>query len=191
MSEPARAFRIPEDDSHRGAEPLKDWLAAMKRYEIEDDGGLKVPAADNTPWGPRLVQPTPAAAEEAEAADISELMAENLMLKARLQVEQDRQDSLQTALAVQIRELREHIAQEMSTLEELRAGQVAMQAEYDAFQAERDSLRRACDRSVAERDSIRAERDLLIAERDGLRGDRDLWRARAEALAQPLFQAKA
>ena len=65
-------------------------------------------------------------AEQAEDADISELMAENLMLKAKLQVEHDRQDALQSALAAQIRELREHIAQEMASLEELRAEQEAV-----------------------------------------------------------------
>ncbi len=90
------------------------------------------------------------------------------MLKAKLQVEHDRQDALQSALAAQIRELREHIAQEMASLEELRAEQEAVQAEYAAF---------------------RAERDALTAERDGFREDRDLWRARAEALAKPLFQS--
>ncbi|TXN59756.1 ATPase, partial [Methylobacterium sp. WL18] len=36
---------------------------------------------------------------------------------------------------------------------------------------------------------LRAERHAMAAERDALREERDLWRARTEALAQPLFQA--
>jgi len=166
MSEPARAFPAYEDDNQAAPTPLRDWLSALQRYETDANGPLQAPAADNSPGGPRLTQPT--APEQAEDADISELMAENLMLKAKLQVEHDRQDALQSALAAQIRELREHIAQEMASLEELRAEQEAVQAEYAAFHAERDAL---------------------TAERDGFREDRDLWRARAEALAKPLFQS--
>lgn len=192
MSEPARAYQAQEDDIQAAPAPLRDWLAALQRYETEERGRLRAPAADNSPWGPRLVErellaePTP---EQAEAADISELMAENLMLKAKLQVEHDRQDALQRALAAQIRELREHIAQEMASLEELRAEQEAAQAEYGAFRAEREILCRERDTAAAERDAARAEREALASERDGLREDRNLWRARAEALAQPLFQA--
>lgn len=212
MSEPARAFPAHEDDNQAAPAPLRDWLAALQRYETEERGRIQAPAADNSPWGPRLVQPEPIAqlpAESADSADISELMAENLMLKAKLQVEHDRQDALQSALAEQIRELREHIAQEMSSLEEMRAEQEAAQAEYGTFCAERELLRRDRDMIVAERDSARteqellrrdrdtivaerdaarAERDELATERDGLREDCDLWRARAEALALPLFQ---
>ena len=187
MSEPARAYPAQEDDIQAAPAPLRDWLNALHRYEADERGQLKAPSADNSPWGPRLVQPEPAA-EQAEAADISELMAENMMLKAKLQVEHDRQDALQSALASQIRELREHIAQEMSSLEDLRAEQEAAQAEYGAFRTERELMRRDRDTIVAERDAARAEREALAAERDGLRADRDLWRARAEALAQPLFQ---
>lgn len=192
MSEPARAYPAHQDDIQAAPAPLRDWLAALRRYETEEHGSLRAPAADNSPWGPRLVQRGPLAeptADQAEAADISELMAENLMLKAKLQVEHDRQDALQGALAAQIRELREHIAQEMESLEELRAEQEAAQAEYGAFLAEREAIRRERDMVVTERDAARAERDALTAERDGLREDRNLWRARAEALAQPLFQA--
>ena len=195
MAEPARAYPAHEDDGQAAPAPLREWLDALQRYETDVHGPLQAPAADNSPWGPRLVQPEPAP-EQAEAADISELMAENLMLKAKLQVEHDRQDALQDALAAQIRELREHIALEMSSLEELRAEQEAAQAEYGAFRTERDLLRRDRDVIVAERDAAfvardaaLAESEALTAERDGLRRDRDLWRARAEALAQPLFQA--
>jgi chromosome segregation ATPase len=151
------------------------------------------PAADIA-WGPRLVQDEPGSAQE-ETADISELMAENLMLKARLKVETDRQEALQGALAEQIRGLRQHIAEEMEALEEMRAEQVAAQAEYEEFRTDRehmrrdrDALRADRDKAVAERDAMRAEREALVAEREMLREDRDLWRARAEALAQPLFQ---
>jgi len=192
MSEPARAYPAHEDEIQAAPAPLRDWLAALRRYETEERGRLQAPAADNSPWGPRLVDREPLGeptAEQAEAADISELMAENLMLKARLQVEHDRQDALQRALAAQIRELREHIAQEMASLEELRAEQEAAQAEYGSFRAEREILRRERDTAAAERDAARAEHEALASERDGLREDRNLWRARAEALAQPLFQA--
>ena len=186
MPEPARAYPTREDEIQAAPAPLRDWLAALQRYETEEQGHLNAPAADNSPWGPRLVQPreplAEPSAEQAEAADISELMAENLMLKAKLQVEHDRQDALQRALAAQIRELREHIAQEMESLEELRAEQEAARAEHEAFRAERETLCR-------ERDTALAEREALAAERNGLQEDRDLWRARAEALAQPLFQA--
>ncbi len=191
MSEPARAYSTEEDDIQAAPAPLRDWLAALKRYETEERGRLQAPTADNSPWGPRPVErealgePT---AEQAEAADISELMAENLMLKAKLQVEHERQAALQRALAAQIRELREHIAQEMTSLEELRAEQEAAQAEYGAFRAERETLCQERDKAAAERDAARAEREALASERDGLREDRNLWRARAEALAQPLFQ---
>ncbi|MCJ2014901.1 ATPase [Methylobacterium sp. J-076] len=189
MSEPARVLPTVEDDSETAPGPLRDWLAAMRRYE-SDEGTLPngssptatpTPKAANTARGPRLVQAEPAAERE-EAADISELMAENLMLKARLKVENDRQEALQSALAGQIRELREHIAQEMESLEELRAEQASVQAEYSEFRGERDHLR-------GERDRAMAERDALLAERDALREERDLWQARAEALAQPLFQS--
>ena len=77
----------------------------------------------------------------AEAEDVSELMAENLMLKAKLRVETDRYTQLQAMLAQEIRDLRAHVQEEMSAL-------------------------------------------------DSVREERDLWRARAEALAQPLFQKR-
>lgn len=204
MSEPARALPTFEDDNQVAPGPLRDWLAAMRRYEAEPaeprqavEPDFVAAAADQTPWGPRLVLAEPPA-EDAEAADISELMAENLMLKAKLKVEHDRQDALQSALAEQIRELREHIALEMESLEDMRAEQAAAQTEYEEFRTEReqfrrdrDALRSDRDRAAAERDAVRAERDALVAERDTLREDRDIWRARAEALAQPLFQPAA
>jgi len=201
MSEPARAFPIFEDDDAAAPGPLRDWLAAMRRYEndafdpsgVAEHGARPVPGSDWT-RGPRTVLPEQVG-DAAEVADISELMAENPMLKAKVKVEHDRQDALQSALAEQIRELREHIASEMESLEGLRAEQSAAQAAAEEFRSEREHLRRdrealrgERDKAAAERDAARGERDALLAERDGLREDCDLWRARAEALAQPLFQ---
>jgi FtsZ-binding cell division protein ZapB len=217
MPEAARSLPILEDDTHAAAGPLRDWLAAMKRHAVPaaempqdlaaQDEPAQVALADEAAkpasgaevaWGPRLVQPEPAAPTEEEAADVSELMAENLMLKARLKVEFDRQDALQSALAEQIRELREHIAAEMNSLDELRSEQEAHQAEYEEFRAEREQLRRdrdalraERDRLAADRDSAHAQREALTTEREIMREERDLWRARAEALAQPLFQINA
>lgn len=193
MSEPARSFAMYEDESHAAPGPLRDWLSAMRHSPAVAPEPIK-PLQDSEPaWGPRLVEPVSAPQED--HSDISELMAENLMLKAKLQVEADRQDALQGALAEQIRELREHIAQEMRSLEELQAEQVAAKAEYDEFRVEReqirrdrDTLRSERDRLASERDALQAEREAIIAERDMVREERDLWRARAEALAQPLFQ---
>lgn len=195
MSEPARALPTFEDDGDAAPAPLRDWLAAMRRYENDSSE----PKAGEGPTGPNRRPPSiqPEQPEEvAEAADISELMAENLMLKAKLRVEHDRQDALQSALAEQIRELREHIALEMDSLEGFRTEQAAARTEIDEFRTEREHLRRDRealrndrDRAFAERDAARAEREALLAERDALREDRDLWRARAEALAKPLFQS--
>ena len=53
-----------------------------------------------------------------------------------------------------------------------------------------EKLRAERDRAIAERDALRAERLTLAGERDALREERDLWRARTEALAQPLFQSQ-
>ncbi len=206
MSEPARSFPSYDDEGSAASGPLRDWLVAMRRHEIPTFEELSAqaepprpaaakpaPAAD-VAWGPRLVPDEPNPAQE-ETADISELMAENLMLKARLKVESDRQEALQGALAEQIRGLRQHIAEEMEALEEMRSEQAAAQAEYEEFRTDREHMRRdretlrsERDKAVAERDAMRAEREALVAEREMLREDRDLWRARAEALAQPLFQ---
>jgi chromosome segregation ATPase len=118
---------------------------------------------------------------EPEDADISELMAENLMLKAKLRLEHERQDELQAMLAEEIRTLRAHIQDEIGSLEELRAEQAAMRGERERFRTEREAMQ-------AEREKAAAERVALVGERDALREERDLWRARTEALAQPLFQ---
>ena len=65
----------------------------------------------------------------------------NMMLKAKLRLESERRDELQLLLAQEIRELRAHIDEEMSRL-------------------------------------------------DDLRDERDLWKARCEALMQPLFRTE-
>ncbi len=201
MSEPARSFAFPEEDGDGVPSPLRDWLSAMRQpsapatevppHPLRQREARREPPQDVS-WGPRLVEPAEALED---TSDVSELMAENMMLKAKLQVELDRQDSLQAALADQIRELRQHIADEMRSLEELQAEQVAAKAEYDEFRAEReqirrdrDTLRHERDRLADERDALRTEREAVFAEREMIREDRDLWRARAEALAQPIFQ---
>jgi chromosome segregation ATPase len=193
MSEPARSFATYEDESPAAPGPLRDWLSAMRHQPTAAPDFARTLQESESGWGPRLVEAAPEPQED--TSDISELMAENLMLKARLKVEADRQDALQTALADQIRDLREHIAEEMRSLEELQAEQMAAKAEYEEFRVEReqirrdrDTLRSERDRLGSERDSLQAEREAIIAERDMVREERDLWRARAEALAQPLFQ---
>jgi chromosome segregation ATPase len=193
MSEPARSFATYEDESQAAPGPLRDWLSAMRHHSVAMPEPAEPLRDSELSWGPRLVEAAPAPQED--SSDISELMAENLMLKARLKVEADRQDALQSALADQIRELRAHIAEEMRSLEELQAEQVAAKAEYDEFRLEREQIRRdrdalrgERDRLATERDALQAEREATIAERDMAREERDLWRARAEALAQPLFQ---
>lgn len=160
MSEPARQYSSHE--SGRPAPgPLRDWLAAMKAHTPaaaeKPAARSEAPrAAEPQPsWAPRLVPPNASQTERnpaerplaeparapAEAEDVSELMAENLMLKAKLRVETDRYAQLQAMLAQEIRDLRAHVQEEMSAL-------------------------------------------------DSVREERDLWRARAEALAQPLFQKR-
>ncbi|SDN90914.1 hypothetical protein SAMN05216360_112164 [Methylobacterium phyllostachyos] len=177
MSEPARS--LPPESSGRPAPgPLRDWLSAMKTHSPAEAPRRDPKAghgAAETAWAPRVVAPAgPSPAAEPEDADISELMAENLMLKAKLRLEAERQDELQAILAEEIRTLRAHIQDEIGSLDELRAEQAEIRAERERFKTERE---RAA-----------AERSALVGERDALREERDLWRARTEALAQPLFQ---
>jgi FtsZ-binding cell division protein ZapB len=173
MSEPARSLP-PESGGRPAPGPLRDWLSAMKTHSPAEAArpGAKAGHGAETAWSPRVVGPAQAA--EPEDADISELMAENLMLKAKLRLEHERQDELQAILAEEIRTLRAHIQDEIGSLDELRAEQAEIRSERAAMQAERE---RAA-----------AERTTLVGERDALREERDLWRARTEALAQPLFQ---
>lgn len=145
MSEPARQYPSPETGNRPPAPsaPLRDWLSAMRAVP-SDAQPAEAPAAPARPSeptrAPRLVVPTPPRSAE-ESEDIAEIMAENLMLKAKLRLETERRDELQTMLAQELRDIRAHVEGEMARFEELRA-------------------------------------------------ERDLWMARAEALAQPLFQKR-
>ncbi|MGU3664683.1 ATPase [Methylobacterium sp. A49B] len=204
MSEPARSTQ-PIDAGDRPAPgPLRDWLAAMKTQspaEVRGEGrseerrSEKVARTGEATWSPRIVDPAQPSSAAGEDADLSELMAENLMLKAKLRLEAERQDELQAILAEEIRSLREHIREEIGSLEDLRAEQEDVRAaredlqlERERVRAEAEAMRAERDRATAERDALRAETLSLTGERDALREERDLWRARTEALAQPLFQ---
>jgi hypothetical protein len=138
MSEPARQYH--ETSARPAAAPLRDWLAAMKEAAAQAEA-----SGEATPTRvqarPAPIVPPPAANAPAVDPDVSELMAENLMLKAKLRIETDRYNEIQSVLAQELRNLRAHIDEEMAELAEIRA-------------------------------------------------DRDLWMARAEALAQPLFQKR-
>lgn len=167
MSDPARNLPPYESGGRPTPGPLRDWLAAMKAQAPAAQTEARQPRPEPRPaeaaWSPRVVQqPVEAPRANPEAEDVSELMAENLMLKAKLRLDADRSGELQTLLAQEIRELRNHVQFEMNALQEIRA----------------------------ERDHFRAERDQVRDERDALREERDLWRARSEALAQPLFQKR-
>ncbi len=199
MSEPARHAAPSENDGSRAASgTLRDWLAAM-RAQTQAPGPETAtatataeaarPARAEPGWSPRIVE-TPAPAPQAEDADVSDLMAENLMLQAKLKLEAEWQDGLKALLAQEVRSLREHVRQEMEALQSFRA-------ERERILAEREALKAECARIGAERDRLRGERDAAVAETEALRGERDelredhdLWRARAEALAQPLFQTR-
>ncbi|ACA19005.1 conserved hypothetical protein [Methylobacterium sp. 4-46] len=154
MSEPA--YKTSSSPARQPAGPLRDWLATLSRIdgaaaparaperaEPELRRSTEAPAA----WEPRIVStppaPAPAPAPEAptEDEDIAALMAENMVLKARLKSEADRYEELQAIIAEELRALRHHVESEIKRTDELRA-------------------------------------------------ERDLWMARAEALAQPLFQKR-
>lgn len=163
MSDPARNLPPYEAGGRPAPGPLRDWLAAMKAHAPTTQAEARPQRAAEPGWAPRLVQQAAETARlDPEADDVSELMAENLMLKAKLRIESERHGELQTLLAQEIRELRSHVQVEMDALQEIRA----------------------------EREHFRAERDQIREERDAMREERDLWRARTEALAQPLFQKR-
>lgn len=117
----------------------------------------------------------PAARTEVDA-DISDLMAENLMLKAKLRVETDRYEDLQALLAQELRTLRAHVEDELR--------------ELDAVRAERDRLQEVQARFTHDLRDVRAKMEAEAEVLHEIRGERDLWMARAEALAQPLFQKR-
>ncbi|GJD80469.1 hypothetical protein GCM10007886_07640 [Methylobacterium gregans] len=206
MSEPARQYPSTDTGSRPASGPLRDWLAAMKAHAPASASVTESPAEParqtarteaaraEPSWSPRIVE---ARAPRAEDPDLAELMAENLMLKAKLDLETDRQDALKAKLAEEIRALRSHVQEEVGLLESFRAERDRILAECDGLraeqgrhEAERDALRRERDRATAERDAAQAEIARFEAERDTARAEGELWRARAEALAQPLFQSR-
>ncbi|AWB24541.1 hypothetical protein DA075_29880 [Methylobacterium currus] len=153
MSEPALKTQTTAA-ARQPSGPLQDWLATLSRIDAADQARAapRRPAEAPPAWEPRIVAPggaTPAPAPEAapppaagaEPDDLAALMAENMMLKARLRQEHGRYDELQALLAEELRSLRAHVQHEVDKAEELRV-------------------------------------------------ERDLWMARAEALAQPLFQPR-
>lgn len=200
MSEPARHYQAQDLNGRPTPGPLRDWLAAMKaattaqeqaavaaphaepqRPAAEKVAPFERPAAAEKPepqapaWSPRVVPP-PVRTEATDENDLSELMAENLMLKAKLKLEGDRYDQLQGLLAQELRRLRSHVEKEMVELQELRA--------------ERDRLSELQALFVQELDEARERSEKVAVELGEARSERDLWMARAEALAQPLFQKR-
>ncbi|WP_232630826.1 hypothetical protein [Methylobacterium sp. Leaf118] len=142
MSEPAR--QTPSHDSALRtpgpAAPLRDWLATMLAAEARTvEPPVAAPVAPVAPepeirtWAPRLV--TAAKPSEDAEDELSEIMAENMMLKARLRLESDRRDELQIILAQEIRELRSHIAEEVGKMEDLRAERDLWRARCEALAA--------------------------------------------------------
>ena len=160
MSESARHYPSQEIPTRPAPGPLRDWLAAMKAATTQPGEAQAGPTPERdekisaqqaaSSWSPRVVAPPVAASAPSTAhnaiapehdGDVADLMAENMMLKAKLRIEGDRYNELQAILAQELRDLRAHIDDEMEELNEIRA-------------------------------------------------ERDLWMARAEALAQPLFQKR-
>lgn len=148
MSEPARHYPSHESPvrSPSASAPLRDWLQALRATAPEQPAAVQTrePVEPARPepkqpqaWAPRVVASQKAAPDE----DIADIVAENMMLKAKLRLEAERRDELQLLLAQEIRELRAHIEEEISRIEDLRE-------------------------------------------------ERDLWKARCEALMQPLFRTE-
>ena len=139
MSEPAR--QTPSHDSALRtpgpAAPLRDWLATMLAAEVrapEPPAPEPVaPEPEVRAWAPRLV--TAAKPSEETEDELSEIMAENMMLKARLRLESERRDELQIILAQEIRELRAHISEEVGKMEDLRAERDLWRARCEALAA--------------------------------------------------------
>lgn len=195
MSEPARHYPQHEPASRPQPGPLRDWLAAMKAATgpsasdasleaapaMRESARVAEPAAEArtsepaNSWTPRVVAPElgPIGAGE---SDISDLMAENIMLKAKLKVENDRYDALQGVIARELRNLRAHVEEEMRDLDDMRA--------------ERDRLVQAQASFEQEMRDLRAKTSADATALTEMRSERDLWAARAEALAQPIFQKR-
>jgi len=142
MSEPARLHASIETSRAAAAPgPLRDWLAAMRTATTEARPATAPEApepaiAEANPeitapsWAPRVVTPP---RTEMQDDDLSEIMAENMMLKAKLRLESERRDELQILLAQEIRELRGHIQEEMAKLEDLRAERDLWMARCEAL----------------------------------------------------------
>ncbi|WP_082512832.1 hypothetical protein [Methylobacterium sp. Leaf125] len=187
MSEAARHPAPYETATRPQPGPLRDWLAAMKAATQPAGAEVQpavVPAPmaeeprvaeQNKAWTPRVVTPAAAPADAVEG-DLSDLMAENIMLKAKLKVENDRYDALQGVIARELRNLRAHVEAEMQEFEEARR--------------ERDRLSATQGELENELRDLRAKGAADAAQLSEMRGERDLWAARAEALAQPIFQKR-
>jgi len=189
MSEPARQLPPADQTARPQPGPLRDWLAAMKAVSgtqvlqgaaanPQAAAEMSGPQAEAPAWTPRVIEPgaakgMPLADSE---TDLSELMAENLMLKAKLKVEFERYDSLQAILADELRSLRGHVESEMLALDEVCA--------------ERDQLKALTATVAREMRDLRAKMDADGEQLAQMRSERDLWMARAETLAQPLFQRR-
>jgi len=123
---------------------------------------------------PKVVTHSPARLELTR--DLSELMAENLMLKTRLRLENERYEGLQAMLADEMRVLRGDAEADMKIL--------------DAVCAERDQLKSLTANAARKMHEMSARIESEVAQLAEMRSERDLWMARAEALAQPLFQRR-
>lgn len=159
MSEPARHTPAydPAPRASGNAAPLRDWLAAMRtaaearpidlpRPRIVETTQEKAPlgAADlvqtttdpieesRNAWSPRLVNAAKAG-EDAADDELAEIMAENMMLKAKLRLESERRDEIQVLLAAELRELRSHVLDEVSKMEDLRAERDLWRARCEAL----------------------------------------------------------
>ncbi|WP_407519040.1 hypothetical protein [Methylobacterium oryzisoli] len=122
---PADQGRGASADPGRGA-PKPVQAAGPKpaepRRAAEPQGG----------WEPRLVPPAPPEAK-AEDEDVAALMAENMVLKARLKVEAERHEELQAIVAQELRALRSHVQAEVDRMEELRAERDLWMARAEAL----------------------------------------------------------
>ncbi len=112
MSEPARSLSPTE--SAASPPPPAPRLAggdegpradgdARRRAAGRGPAGTEAGPRGEAAWSPRVVPAPEAPRAATEDPDIAELMAENLMLKAKLRVEAGRQDELQAILAEEIR----------------------------------------------------------------------------------------
>lgn len=141
----------PSPDATRPADPtgpLRDWLSTVSRREARaeetsrrgpegaQDDERRVVEMPRLRPAPREARP-----EADEAGDVEALMAENMVLRAKLQTEGERYEAVQEILADELRSLRALVREEAERAEDLRA-------------------------------------------------ERDIWMARAEALAQPIFQRR-